>query len=70
MIAGELYMLRLEYFSASSQDFQDKNKPETIKEPQYKPKYIHISEIIDPTSWMKLCVEYKDLFKEPGTSVE
>ena len=34
------------------------------------PKYIPGLEVVDSNHWMKLCFEYKDLFEEPGTTVE
>ena len=48
----------------------EKNKLETTKEPQYIPKWIPGSEVVDPDCWIKLCTEYKDLYGEPGNPVE
>ena len=52
MIAGELYMLSPELLNASFQDSQGKNKLKTSKEPQYIPKLIPGSELVEPAHWL------------------
>ena len=49
---------------------KEKKKLETLKEPQYRPKWTPGLEVVETDSWIKLYAEYKDLFEEPGTTVE